>query len=107
MTEDLDKKKVCAHFVPPNLKDDEKLNRVDRSRDISTAENDSNFLKSIVIENETNDASNAIEKMLFNDVDTIQTAVTRTLKTISRGAYPRIPITFEPPNVYKLGRILF
>lgn len=54
LTEDLDKKKVCARFVPHNLRDHEKLNRVNHSRDvISTSENDPNFLKSIVTGDET------------------------------------------------------
>lgn len=54
ITEDLQKKKVCAQFVPHTLTDDEKLRRVNHSRDlIATAENDPNFLKSIVTGDET------------------------------------------------------
>lgn len=54
ITEDLQKKKVCAQFVPHTLRDDEKLKRVNHSRDlIATAENDPNFLKSIVTGDET------------------------------------------------------
>ncbi|KAG5330105.1 SETMR methyltransferase, partial [Acromyrmex heyeri] len=47
--EDLGKTKVCAKFVPHTLRSDQKSARINYSRDIvAAAENNPNFLKSIV-----------------------------------------------------------
>ncbi|KAG5327048.1 SETMR methyltransferase, partial [Acromyrmex heyeri] len=52
--EDLDKTKVCAKFVPHTLRSDQKSARINYSRDIvAPAENNPNFLKSIVTGDET------------------------------------------------------
>lgn len=52
--EDLGKTKVCSRFVPHHLTDDQKRGRVRHCRDlVSTAENNRNFLKSIVTGDET------------------------------------------------------
>ncbi|KAG5336738.1 SETMR methyltransferase, partial [Acromyrmex heyeri] len=52
--EDLDKTKVCAKFVPHTLRSDQKSARINYSRDIvAAAENNPNFLKSIVTGDET------------------------------------------------------
>ncbi|GFY14444.1 FLJ37770-like protein [Trichonephila clavipes] len=52
--EDLDKTKVCAEFVPHTLSPEQKTMKRAHCRDIiSAAENDSNFLKSIVTGDET------------------------------------------------------
>ncbi|GFX06781.1 FLJ37770-like protein [Trichonephila clavipes] len=52
--EDLDNTKVCARFVPHTLSPEQKEMRSVHCRDIiSTAENDPNFLKSIVTGEET------------------------------------------------------
>ncbi|UYV76641.1 hypothetical protein LAZ67_14001557 [Cordylochernes scorpioides] len=52
--EDLGKTKVCAKFVPHTLTGEQKSLRIAHCRDIISAyENDSNFLKSIVTDDET------------------------------------------------------
>jgi len=52
--EDLGKTKVCAKFVPYTLRNDQKSMRINHSRDIiAAAENNPNFLKSIVTGDET------------------------------------------------------
>ena len=52
--EDLDKTKVCAKFVLHTLRSDQKSARINYSRDIvAAAENNPNFLKSIVTDDET------------------------------------------------------
>ncbi|KAG5335786.1 SETMR methyltransferase, partial [Acromyrmex heyeri] len=52
--EDLGKTKVCAKFVPHILRSDQKSARINYSRDIvAAAENNPNFLKSIVTGDET------------------------------------------------------
>ena len=52
--EDLGKTKVCAKFVPHTLRSDQKSARINYSRDIvAAAENNPNFLKSIVMGDET------------------------------------------------------
>lgn len=52
--EDLGKTKVCAKFVPHTLRSDQKSARINYSRDIvAAAENNPNFLKSIVTGDET------------------------------------------------------
>ncbi|EGI65640.1 FLJ37770-like protein, partial [Acromyrmex echinatior] len=52
--EDLGKTKVCAKFVPHTLRSDQKSTRINYFRDIvAAAENNLNFLKSIVTGNET------------------------------------------------------
>jgi len=52
--EDLGKTKVCAKFVPHTLRNDQKSTRINHSRDIiAAAENNPNFLKSIVTDHET------------------------------------------------------
>ncbi|KAG5317859.1 SETMR methyltransferase, partial [Pseudoatta argentina] len=52
--EDLDKTKVCAKFVPHTLRSDQKSARINYSRDIvAAAENNPNFLKSIVTGDKT------------------------------------------------------
>ncbi|KAG5316656.1 SETMR methyltransferase, partial [Acromyrmex insinuator] len=54
LQEDLGKTKVCAKFVPHTLRSDQKSARINYSRDIvAAAENNPNFLKSIVTGNET------------------------------------------------------
>ncbi|GFW15539.1 FLJ37770-like protein [Trichonephila clavipes] len=52
--EDLGKKKLCANFVPHTLSSEQKTMRNAHCRDIIlAAENDPNFLKSIVTGDET------------------------------------------------------
>jgi histone-lysine N-methyltransferase SETMAR len=52
--EDLSKTKVCAKFVPHTLTDEQKSKRVDHFREVvAAARNDRNFLKSIVMGDET------------------------------------------------------
>lgn len=54
LTKDLGKKKVCARFVPHELNEDQKHARVEHCKDIiSTAENNPDFLDSIITGDET------------------------------------------------------
>ena len=47
-------KRICAKFVPHTLRSDQKSMRINHSRDIvAAAENNPNFLKSIVTGDET------------------------------------------------------
>jgi hypothetical protein len=53
-TEDLDRRKVCARFVPHSLSGDEKHVRVERCKDkLRSAQSDTKFTKSIVTGDET------------------------------------------------------
>ncbi|GFU41914.1 HTH_48 domain-containing protein [Nephila pilipes] len=54
MTEDLKKKKLCARFVPHTLSTEQKEHRIASSEDlIATADEDPNFLKTIVTGDES------------------------------------------------------
>ena len=54
LTEDLGKRKVCVRFVPHELNEDQKIARVEYCKDIvETAENDPDFLDSIITGNES------------------------------------------------------
>ncbi|GFT09586.1 histone-lysine N-methyltransferase SETMAR, partial [Nephila pilipes] len=54
MTEDLKKKKLCARFVPHTLTTDQKEHRIASSEDlIAAADEDPNFLKTIVTGDES------------------------------------------------------
>ncbi|GFT15152.1 histone-lysine N-methyltransferase SETMAR [Nephila pilipes] len=54
MTEDLKKKKLCARFVPHTLTTEQKEHRIASSEDlIATADEDPNFLKTIVTGDES------------------------------------------------------
>ena len=54
LTKDLGKRKVCARFFPHQLNEDQKIARVEHCKDIiSAAENDSDFLDSIIAGDET------------------------------------------------------
>ncbi|XP_054725145.1 protein GVQW3-like [Anastrepha obliqua] len=54
LTDDLGKRLVCARFVPHQLNEDQKIGRVEHCKDIiSTAENDPDFLDSIITGDET------------------------------------------------------
>ena len=54
LTGDLGKRKVCAGFGPYQLNDDQKIARVEHCKDIiSIAENDPDFLNSIITDDET------------------------------------------------------
>ncbi|GFT24347.1 FLJ37770-like protein [Nephila pilipes] len=54
MTEDLKKKKLCARFVPHTLTTEQKEHRIASSEDlIAAADEDPNFLKTIVTGDES------------------------------------------------------
>lgn len=90
LTEDLQKKKVCAHFVPHTLRDYEMDTRVDTCRDIvAAAGNDPNFLNSIVTGDETwcfqydpETKRQSAEWLSKEEPRPKKAAVTRTLKSI-------------------------
>ncbi|KAG5313937.1 SETMR methyltransferase, partial [Acromyrmex insinuator] len=89
--EDLSKTKVCAKFIPHTLRSDQKSTRINYSRDIvAAAENNPNFLKSIVTVC-SNWPNNYFPKLklklkgrFFDDIPTIQSASTQALEAISQ-----------------------
>ena len=96
LARDLGKRKVCARIVPHKLNEDQKIARVEHCKDIiSTAENDPHFLDSIIADPYSPDLApcdyflfpklkTAIKGAFYDDVPTIQAAVTQVLNHIPK-----------------------
>ncbi|KAG5325326.1 SETMR methyltransferase, partial [Pseudoatta argentina] len=83
--EDLGKTKVCAKFVPHTLRSDQKSARINYSRDIvAAAENNPNFLKSIVTGDETWCFRNISDALLPSFALNLITALCSILKFLPR-----------------------
>ncbi|KAG5333736.1 SETMR methyltransferase, partial [Acromyrmex charruanus] len=79
------KTKVCAKFVPHTLRSDQKSARINYSRDIvAAAENNPNFLKSIVTGDETWCFRNVSDALLPSFALNLITALCSILKFLPR-----------------------